>query len=142
MLTDQELKFDNDIFIFETAIRVRNTEINESQYLSIDSLSELLSEARMQFLYFRGIKKINADFQGLMIDNLQLVIFSQVRAREELLFEVGIEQLSSDGGDIAIVASRMYDGSLVAKARQHFVNYDYRSHINVKLSKDLIAALS
>ena len=39
---------------------------------------------------------------------------------------MGIEQLSEKGGNIAIKVSRMHDGSVVAKARKHIINYDYR----------------
>lgn len=125
-LTDQELTFNSGVFVFETVMRVRNTEIDVGQHLTLESLTALLTEARARFLYSKGIKEINADYQGLMIDSLQIRIVSRVRAREELLFEMGVEDLDDEGGDIAVKITRMYDGSLVAKARQHFVNYDYR----------------
>lgn len=125
-LTDQQLTFNSEVFVFETVMRVRNTEIDVGQHLTLESLTTLLTEARARFLYSKGIKEINADYQGLMIDGLQLHIVSRVRAREELLFEIGVEDLEETGGNIAMKITRMHDGSLVAKARQHFVNYDYR----------------
>ncbi|ALF59582.1 thioesterase [Psychrobacter urativorans] len=125
-MSDQELTFDDGVFVFETVMRVRNAEIDVSQYLTLESMTALLAEARARFLYSKGIQAKSADHQGLMVDHLQLAIISQVRAREELLFEVGIEQLSDNDGQLAIKVTRMYDGSLVAKARKHFINYDYR----------------
>lgn len=125
-LSDQELIFNNKIFVFETAMRVRNIETNGGQYLTLEALAVLLEEVRTRFLYSRGIQNVNAGYQGLMVDNLQLEVISRVRVREELLFEVGIEQLSDKGGSIAIKVSRMHDGSVVAKARKHIINYDYR----------------
>ena len=125
-LSDQELIFNNKVFVFETVMRVRNIETNGGQYLTLEALAVLLEEVRARFLYSRGIQNVNADYQGLMVDNLQLEIISRVRVREELLFEVGVEQLSDKGGNIAIKVSRMHDGSVVAKARKHIINYDYR----------------
>lgn len=125
-MTHQELVFDTRVFVFETVMRVRNTEVNSAQYLTLESLTALLAEARARFLYSKGIKEINAEYQGLIVDNLQLSVISSVRVREELLFEVGVEQIYDDRGQMAIKVTRMYDGSLVAKARLHFVNYDYR----------------
>lgn len=140
-LTDQELKFDDEVFVFETVMRVRNTEIDVGQHLTLESLITLLAEARARFLYSRGIKEINSDYQGLIISNLQLNVVSRVRAREELLFEVGVEQISDKSGDMAIKVTRMYDGSLVAKARKSFIQYDYRSNKAISFHNDIKEAL-
>lgn len=140
-LTDQELKFDDEVFVFETVMRVRNTEIDVGQHLTLESLITLLAEARARFLYSRGIKEINSDYQGLIISNLQLNVVSRVRAREELLFEVGVEQISDKSGDMAIKVTRMYDGSLVAKARKSFIQYDYRSNKAISFHDDIKEAL-
>ncbi len=140
-LTDQELKFDDEVFVFETVMRVRNTEIDVGQHLTLESLITLLAEARARFLYSRGIKEINSDYQGLIISNLQLNVISRVRAREELLFEVGVEQISDKSGDMAIKVTRMYDGSLVAKARKSFIQYDYRSNKAISFHDDIKEAL-
>lgn len=141
-LKDQELTFNDGIFVFETVMRVRNTEIDVGQYLTLEALTALLAEARTRFLYSKGIKEVNSDHQGLMIDNLQLHIISRVRAREELLFEIGIEALTDDGGELAAKVTRMYDGSLVAKARQHFVNYDYRLNKITAINSTIKEALN
>lgn len=141
-MTDQEVTFDDAVFVFETVMRVRNTEIDAGQHLTLEALTALLAEARAQFLYSKGIKDIDADYQGLIIDNLQLSFNSRVRAREELLFEVGLEQLTDEGGEMAIKITRMSDGSLVAKARQHFVNYDYRLNKVTTINSMLKEALN
>lgn len=125
-MINEKLEFDDSVFVFETVMRVRCTETDAGQYLTLEALTALLSETRARFLYSKGIEGINADYQGLIVDDLQLSVFSLVRAREELLFEVGVSLLSSDGGDLTIKVTRMYDNSVVATARQHFINYDYR----------------
>lgn len=125
-MSKYKLAFDNDIFVFETVMRVRHTETDLGQHVTIESLTALLSEARLRFLYARGIKEINSDQQGLIIDELQLDIAGRVRVREELLFEVGVDPLYDNGGNIIIKVTRMHTGEIVARARQHFVNYDFR----------------
>lgn len=137
----QDLTFDSRVFVFETVMRVRNTEIDSTQYVTLEALTAQLSEARARFLYSKGIKEMNAEYQGLLTDNLQLSVSSRVRAREELLFEVGVESIDDDGGQIAIKVTRMYDGSLVAQARMHFINYDYRLNRTVSMNELLKEAL-
>jgi len=141
-LIDRELEFDDRVFVFETVMRVRNTEIDVGQHLTLESLISLLAEARARFLYSKGIKDINAECQGLIVSNLQLNIINRVRAREELLFEVGIEHISDKDGEMAIKVTRMYDGSLVAKARKSFVQYDYRSNRSISFNSDVKDALN
>lgn len=141
-MIDRELEFDDRVFVFETVMRVRNTEIDVGQHLTLESLISLLAEARARFLYSKGIKDINAECQGLIVSNLQLNIINRVRAREELLFEVGIEHIYDKDGEMAIKVTRMYDGSLVAKARKSFVQYDYRSNRSISFNSDVKDALN
>jgi len=141
-LADQTFDFDDGVFVFETVMRVRNTEIDASQYLTFEALTAQLAEARARFLFSKGIKEINTDFQGLMVDQLHLTLTSRVRAREELLFEVGVEALTDDGGTFAIKVTRMSNASLVATARQRFVNYDYRLNKPIALSTSVAEALN
>ena len=140
-MSKQELDFDNDIFVFETVMRVRHIELDMAQYLTLESLTALLCEARQRFFYSKGIKEIDADYHGLIIDELQLSIVSRIRAREELLFEVGVEPLYDNGGTIVIKITRMHNGETVAKARQHFINYDFRLNKSIALDKIMKEAL-
>lgn len=126
MLIDKEIDFEANLFVFETVMRVRSTETDVGQHLTLESLTALLCETWARFLYSRGIEDISADYKGLIIDDLKLSIYSVVRAREALLFEVGVSLLSNDGGNLTTKVTRMYDSSIVAIAQQHFINYDYR----------------
>lgn len=140
-MSHQEISFDDGVFVFETVMRVRNTEIDIGQHMTIEAMTAALSEVRARFFYSKGIKEINADFQGLIVDSLELTVFSRVRVREEILFEVGISQLNDNDGMIAFKATRMYDGSLVARANMHFVNYDYRINKNINFNSAIKDAL-
>ncbi|MEN6670967.1 thioesterase family protein [Psychrobacter sp. B38] len=137
----KEIKVDDDLLVFETVMRVRHTEIDTGQYMTIESLTALLTEAWLRFLYAKGIKEVNADYQGLIIDELQLNISSRVQVREELLFEVGVEPMYDNGGHVEIKISRLHTGDTVAKARQHFVNYDFKANKVTALDNKIKEAL-
>ena len=141
-MIDEVLDLDEQIFVFETVMRVRNTEVDIGQHLTLEALTALISETRVRFLYSKGIKEIDADYQGLIVDDLQLNIVSLVRAREELLFEMGVSLLTGDGGNITTKVTRMYDGSTIAIAQQHFVNYDYRFNKVTTINNSINQALN
>lgn len=141
-MIDEVLDLDEQIFVFETVMRVRNTEVDVGQHLTLEALTALISETRVRFLYSKGIKEIDADYQGLIVDDLQLNIVSLVRAREELLFEMGVSLLTGDGGNITTKVTRMYDGSTIAIAQQHFVNYDYRFNKVTTINNSIKQALN
>ena len=61
----------------------------------------------------------------------------RVRAREELLFEVGVQNLTDQGGEFVFKVSRMFDASVVAYAVMGFVAYDYRQGKPIALSAAL-----
>ncbi|CAM4087357.1 thioesterase [Psychrobacter arenosus] len=129
-MSKQALGFTDGIFVFETVLRVRSTEVDTSQYMTIEALTAILVEVRSRFFYAKGIKEIKGGHQGLVVDDLTLVMHRRVRVREDLLYEVGIVNVTYEAGCLAIKVSRMGDRSLVAQASLHFVNFDYRlNHI-------------
>ena len=132
-LSHSELTFDADIFVFETVMRVRQAEVGVSQHLSLEALTAQLTEARARFFFAKGIQDVETSHQGLVVDHAQLSIKSIVRVRETLMFEVGVAQWCDNGGSIAIKVTRMLDGTLVAMAHQHLINYEYRLHKAVPL---------
>lgn len=140
-MSEMDSDFGDDGFVFETVMRVRNIEIGIGQHLTIESMVGLLSEARARFLYSKGIKEINAEYQGLILTDVATHIVSRARAREELLFEVGVQNLSEKGGDFIFKVSRMYDNSEVARAVMGFVAYDYRQSKQIPLTETMRSAL-
>lgn len=132
-----ELQFPPDIFVFETVMRVRSTEIDIGQQLRSEALVAMFSEARARFLYAQGIKEIDSNYLGILVTDLATKYLSRARAREELLFEVGVTNLDEKGGDIAIKVTRMYDGSEVAVGKFGFVCYNYITNAVVPLTLEM-----
>lgn len=140
-MSEQKLDVDDEFLAFETVMRVRHAETDANQYLTLEALTALLTESWLRFLYAQGIKEVNADYQGLIIDELQLNIRSRVKVREELLFEVGIKPSYDNGGHVEIKVTRMHTGELVAHARKHFVSYDFRLNKVTALDSTIKKAL-
>lgn len=140
-MSEKKLDVDDEFLAFETVMRVRYAETDANQYLTLEALTALLTESWLRFLYAQGIKEVNADYQGLIIDELQLNIRSRVKVREELLFEVGIKPSYDNGGHVEIKVTRMHTGELVAHARKHFVNYDFRFNKVTALDSTIKKAL-
>lgn len=134
----EAIAMDEVNFVFETVMRVRSTEVSIGQHMTIEALIALLSETRARFLYSKDIKEITTDYTGLVINDVSARFVSRVRAREELLFEVGVHGLHDSGGDFVFKVSRMFDGSAVAQAVMGFVAYDYRTNQPTKLSPQLV----
>lgn len=133
-MSDLDNEFGDGSFVFETVMRVRHTEIGIGQHLTIDAMVALLAEARARFLFSKGVKEINAEYQGFIITDVATHFISRAKAREELLFEVGVQNLTDKGGDFIFKVARMYDGTDVARAVMGFVAYDYRLNKEIPLA--------
>ncbi len=137
----QEILVDNSEFVFETVMRVRNNEVDVGEYLDMGSLSSILGEARSRFLYSKGIKQVDSSYQGLVVTDATVNLIERVQCREELLVEVGVPHIDENNAVFRFKVSRMYDGSLVAKATMNVANFDYRYHKFVNISPDMLASL-
>lgn len=120
-----QLNIPDHIFSFETVMRVRSTEIDMGQQLRSESLAGMFSEARSRYLYAQGIREIDLEYNGILVTDMLIDFVSRARAREELLFEVGVYDMNTYGGDMAVKVTRMNDMSLVAVGKFGFVCYNY-----------------
>lgn len=132
-----QLSFPENVYIFETVMRVRSTEIDIGQQLRSEALVAMFSEARARFLYAQGLKEIDSNYLGILITDLATQYQSRARAREELLFEVGVTDLNQYGGDIVIKVTRMYDQSPIALGKFGFVCFNYITNSVTKLTNEM-----
>ncbi|MGO1375278.1 MAG: thioesterase, partial [Psychrobacter sp.] len=72
-MSKKELHFDNDLFVFETVMRVRHTEIDTGHHLTLESLTALLNEARLRFLYSRGIKEVGGVLKSMLASDVAII---------------------------------------------------------------------
>lgn len=141
-MTEMAIGVEDTVFVFETAMRVRNTEVGIGQQLTIEALVALLTEVRVRFLHAKGVTEVDANYHGLMITDVATRIYSRARVREGLLFEIGVKNLTDLDGEFIFKVTRLSDGSQVASAHMGFVGYDYRSSLEVPFSTTLYDALA
>ncbi len=120
------LEFPQDQYCFSTRLSVRATDINAANHLANESMIAMISEARARFLFEFGLGKSNADGSGIIVTDLAATYRAEAYFRDQLLFEVGVMDFNTYGGDITFRITRPADGQLIAMAKSGFVFFDYR----------------
>ncbi|HBX54449.1 thioesterase family protein [Pseudomonas sp. UBA2684] len=120
-----KLEFPEDQFCYSTHLTVRVTDINAANHLGNDSMISMISEARARFLFEFGIEETREDGTGIIVTDLATTYRAEAHARDQLLFEVGVMDFNTYGGDITFRISRPADGALVAMAKSGFVFFNY-----------------
>lgn len=118
------LDFPEDQYCYTTTLTVRSTDINGANHLGNDSMISMISEARARFLYEYGVRETGVG-AGIIVTDLATTYKAEARARDHLLFEVGIMDFNNYGGDLIFRVTRPADHTLVAMAKYGFVFYDY-----------------
>lgn len=131
-----------DKFIFETVMRIRHTEIDSGDNLTMESLVALLTESRARFLHAKGLSDVNVGSQGLIITDIATSFLNRAKVREALLFEVGVQNIHTNGGDFIFKVSRMNDMFVIANAQMSFVMYDFLSNKVIALTPQLRQTLT
>jgi acyl-CoA thioesterase FadM len=119
------LEFPEDQFCYSTHLTVRVTDINAANHLGNDSMISMISEARARFLFEFGIEETQEDGTGIIVTDLATTYRAEAHARDQLLFEVGVMDFNTYGGDITFRITRPADGVLVAMAKSGFVFFNY-----------------
>ena len=120
-----QLAFPDDVFIFETRMQVRITDINGASHLGNDALISMLSEARARFLAEYGFREDGDDGTGIIVTDLATMYQSESFYPEVLRFEVGLMDFNRYGGDFVFRVTKMDSGQAVALAKYGFVFFDY-----------------
>jgi len=120
-----QLAFPDDVFIFETRMQVRITDINGANHLGNDALISMLSEARARFLAEYGFREDGDDGTGIIVTDLATMYQSESFYPEVLRFEVGLMDFNRYGGDFVFRVTKMDSGQAVALAKYGFVFFDY-----------------
>jgi acyl-CoA thioesterase FadM len=120
------LDFPEDQYCYSTHLTVRVTDINAANHLGNDSMISMISEARARFLFEFGIEETSAEGVGIIVTDLATTYRAEAHARDQLLFEVGVMDFNTYGGDITFRITRPADGVLVAMAKSGFVFFNYQ----------------
>ncbi len=121
----QEVVVKESEFVFETVMRVRNTEVGVGQYLTLDSLTSILTEAKSRFFSSKGIEDMDEESQGLIITDIAINFLEMVRAKEDLLIEVGVPKINKKQAMMKFRVNHMHNMTIIAKASMTLVNFDF-----------------
>ncbi|MDX1669721.1 MAG: thioesterase family protein, partial [Limnobacter sp.] len=116
-----QLQFPDEAFAYTTTLTVRVTDINAGNHLANDSMISMISEARARFLFHMGIEEMDSQGRGIIVTDLATVYKNEARARDQLLFEVGLMDFNQYGCDMVFRITRVADQALIALAKQGFV---------------------
>ena len=134
-----QLLFPENQVYFSTQLTVRVTDINGANHLGNDSMISMISEARARFLYEFGIRETGSDGIGIIVTDLATTYKAEAHARDQLLFEIGVMDFNSYGGDITFRISRPADQTLVAMAKSGFVFFNYQQSKVVHMPEEFKA---
>jgi acyl-CoA thioesterase FadM len=132
------LDFPEDQYCYAMTLTVRSTDINSANHLGNDSMISMISEARARFLYEYGVRETGVD-AGIIVTDLATTYKAEARARDHLLFEVGVMDFNRYGGDLIFRVTRPADQTLVAMAKYGFVFYDYKAGRVIAMPDDFRA---
>jgi len=122
-----KLDFPEDQYYYATQLTVRVTDINGANHLGNDSMISMISEARARFLFDFGLEDTLGQDVGTIVTDLATTYRNEAHARDQLLFEVGVMDFNTYGGDITFRITRPRDQALVAMAKSGFVFFNYKS---------------
>lgn len=120
-----KLAFPDDVFVFETSMPVRITDINGANHLGNDALISMLSEARAQFMVRHGVEETAQEGVGIIVTDLATMYQAESFFPEMLRFEVGLMDFNRYGGDFVFRVTKAENGQPVALAKYGFVFFDY-----------------
>jgi acyl-CoA thioesterase FadM len=121
------LDFPEDQYYYATQLTVRVTDINGANHLGNDSMISMISEARARFLFDFGLEGTLGQDVGTIVTDLATTYRNEAHARDQLLFEVGVMDFNTYGGDITFRITRPRDQALVAMAKSGFVFFNYKT---------------
>lgn len=121
-----KLDFPEHVFVYATTLTVRVTDINAGNHLGNDSMISMISEARARFLFHLGIEEIDSNQVGIIVTDLATVYKNEARARDKLVFELGLMDFNPYGCDIVFRITRESDQAPIAMAKQGFVFFNYQ----------------
>ncbi len=122
-----KLDFPEDQYYYATQLTVRVTDINGANHLGNDSMISMISEARARFLFDFGLEDTLGQDIGTIVTDLATTYRNEAHARDQLLFEVGVMDFNTYGGDITFRITRPRDQALVAMAKSGFVFFNYKT---------------
>lgn len=131
-----------DVFMFETRIRVRVSDINYGRHVGHDALISLIHESRVRFLEHLGYTEADIEGHPLLISDLAAVYESQSFYGDTLRFEIGVGDFNKYGCDFFYRVTHAETGGPVMQAKTGIVFFDIRTGRVAALPEGFVNRLS
>ena len=113
------------VFLFETTLEVRITDINYGGHLANDRVLSLVHEARVRFLRHHGFSEANIEGKAIIMANAVVVYRSEAFAGDLLRVQIGAREVNKYGCDLVYRLTNQSDGREVALVQTAIVFFDY-----------------
>jgi len=117
-----------DVFVFETELTIRTTDLNFANHVGNDTFVSLMQEARTRFFMDLGYSDLDVEGKGTIIADLAVVYKSQSFYGERLKFELGAGDFNKYGCDIFYRVTNAENQKLVLEAKTGIIFFDYEKN--------------
>jgi len=117
-----------DVFVFETELTIRTTDLNFANHVGNDNFVSLMQEARTRFFMDLGYSDLDVEGKGTIISDLAVVYKSQSYYGERLKFELGAGDFNKYGCDIFYRVTNAENQKLVLEAKTGIIFFDYEKN--------------
>ena len=117
-----------DVFLFETELTIRTTDLNFANHVGNDTFVSLMQEARTRFFMDLGYSDLDVEGKGTIISDLAVVYKSQSFYGERLKFELGAGDFNKYGCDIFYRVTNAENQKLVLEAKTGIIFFDYEKN--------------
>ena len=117
-----------DVFVFETELTIRTTDLNFANHVGNDNFVSLMQEARTRFFMDLGYSDLDVEGKGTIIADLAVVYKSQSFYGERLKFELGAGDFNKYGCDIFYRVTNAENQKLVLEAKTGIIFFDYEKN--------------
>ena len=117
-----------DVFVFETELTIRTTDLNFANHVGNDNFVSLMQEARTRFFMDLGYSDLDVEGKGTIISDLAVVYKSQSFYGERLKFELGAGDFNKYGCDIFYRVTNAENQKLVLEAKTGIIFFDYEKN--------------
>ena len=117
-----------DVFVFETELTIRTTDLNFANHVGNDMFVSLMQEARTRFFIDLGYSDLNVEGKGTIISDVAVVYKSQSFYGESLKFELGVGDFNKYGCDIFYRVTNAENQKLVLEAKTGIIFFDYEKN--------------
>ena len=126
------------MFIYQTVIPIRITDINYGGHLGNDSLLSLVHEARVRFLKHLGYSESNVEGNGIIMIDAGIQYKSEGFYGDEIVVEVTVNEFTGLGCDIVYRLTNKESNKEIALAKTGIVFFDYQNRKTVKVPPEFI----